>query len=141
MQMGIYDEKIKKANREIEKLLADIEKKKARIAKLRTDIKQYETDKARDNEFSENLLKLMSENGITSDEDRKAVLSKVEDLMIEMEMEKSETTPDTDQPDLTKTVASTNMPTAETVINNNTDITAGYQNTSYSYKPTVNENQ
>ena len=141
--MGIYDDKIKKANREIEKLLADIEKKKARIAKLRADIKQYETDRARDNEFSENLLKLMSENGITSDEDRKAVLSKVEDLMIEMEMEmeKSETTPDTDQPDLTKTAASANMPTAETVINNNTDITAGYQNTSYSYNPTVNENQ
>lgn len=139
--MGIYDDKIKKANREIEKLLADIEKKKVRIAKLRADIKQYETDKARDNEFSENLLKLMSENGITSDEDRKAVLSKVEDLMIEMEMEKSETTPDTDQSDLTKTAASANMPTAETVINNNTDITAGYQNTSYSYKPTVNENQ
>lgn len=139
--MGIYDDKIKKANREIEKLLADIEKKKARIAKLRADIKQYETDKARDNEFSDSLLKLMSENGITSDEDRKAVLSKVEDLMIEMEMEKSETTPDTDQSDLTKTVASANMPTAETVINNNTDITAGYQNTSYSYKPTVNENQ
>ena len=139
--MGIYDEKIKKANREIEKLLADIEKKKVRIAKLRADIKQYETDRARDNEFSENLIKLMSENGITSDEDRKAVLSKVEDLMIEMEMEKSETTPDTDQSDLTKTAASANMPTAETVINNNTDITAGYQNTSYSYKPTVNENQ
>ena len=139
--MGIYDEKIKKANREIEKLLADIEKKKVRIAKLRADIKQYETDKARDNEFSDSLLKLMSENGITSDEDRKAVLSKVEDLMIEMEMEKSETTPDTDQSDLTKTAASANMPTAETVINNNTDITAGYQNTSYSYKPTVNENQ
>ena len=139
--MGIYDEKIKKANREIEKLLADIEKKKARVSKLRAEIKQYETDRARDNEFSENLIKLMSENGITSDEDRKAVLSKVEDLMIEMEMEKSETTPDTDQPDLTKTAASANMPTAETVINNNTDITAGYQNTSYSYKPTVNENQ
>ena len=139
--MGIYDDKIKKANREIEKLLADIEKKKARIAKLRADIKQYETDRARDNEFSDSLLKLMSENGITSDEDRKAVLSKVEDLMLEMEMEKSETTPDTDQPDLTKTAASANMPTAETVVNNNTDITAGYQNTSYSYKPTVNENQ
>lgn len=139
--MSIYDDKIKKANREIEKLLADIDKKKARIAKLRADIKQYETDKARDNEFSENLIKLMSENGITSDEDRKAVLSKVEDLMLEMEIEKSEISPDAKQSDLTKTAASANMPNAETIVNNNSDITAGYQNTSYSYKPTVNENQ
>lgn len=139
--MSIYDDKIKKANKEIEKLLADIEKKKARIAKLRADIKQYETDKARDNEFSENLIKLMSENGITSDEDRKAVLSKVEDLMLEMEIEKSEISPDAEQSDLTKTAASANMPNAETIVNNNSDITAGYQNTSYSYKPTVNENQ
>ena len=139
--MSIYDDKIKKSNKEIEKLLTDIEKKKARIAKLRADIKQYETDKARDNEFSENLIKLMSENGITSDEDRKAVLSKVEDLMLEMEIEKSEISPDAEQSDLTKTAASANMPNAETIVNNNSDITAGYQNTSYSYKPTVNENQ
>ena len=59
--MNIHDGFIKKANREISKLSSDIEKKKSRIAELRSDIKKHEAEKARDSEFSERVIKLMSD--------------------------------------------------------------------------------
>ena len=60
--MSNYDELIKKAQREIEKLTAGIEKSKARIAELRTNIKEYEAQKSNDLQFSDNLLELMNSN-------------------------------------------------------------------------------
>lgn len=46
--MSNYDELIKKAQREIEKLTADIEKKKTRITELKEAIKKYEARKVRE---------------------------------------------------------------------------------------------
>ena len=40
--MSVFDEKIKRTERKIEKLLSDIEKKKARIAELRLSKKDFE---------------------------------------------------------------------------------------------------
>lgn len=91
--MNNHDEMIKKAKKEIDKLTSDIEKKKSRIAKLREDIKKYEAAIVRDNEFSNNFLKLLAENGVTSDEDRKEMISKIEELILTREIEKSENTP------------------------------------------------
>ena len=139
--MGIYDEKIKKANREIEKLLADIEKKKARVSKLRAEVKQYEAERARDSEFSDKVMKLLSENGVNSDEDRKTVFSKFEEFMLEMEMEKSENT----QAEETAATSANADPatTSQAEINENVSsgTSAAYQNPAYPYKPTGSINQ
>ncbi len=85
--MNIHDEFIRKTDKEIDKLTADVEKKKARIAELRSAIKIHEAERAEDNEFSDKVMKLLNDNGINSDDDRKMILSKFEELMLEFEME------------------------------------------------------
>ena len=62
--MSLHDDFIKKAYKEIEKLTADIEKKKSRIVELRASIKKHEADRTRDSEFSDTILRLLSDNGI-----------------------------------------------------------------------------
>lgn len=136
--MNIHDEFIKKANREIDKLTADVEKKKARIAELRSEIKTHEAEKTRDSEFSDNLIKLMSDNGVTSDEDRKAVLSKFEEFMLEREIEKSENQPTEETVVLSESNETENNTTVTSGENTNTAPTVRYQNPAYPYKPTGN---
>ena len=75
--MSNYDEKIRKAKKEIEKLTADIEKKKSRITELRAELKQLEVEKANQKTFNSDLLKALDKNGITSDEDRQAILAQI----------------------------------------------------------------
>lgn len=72
--MGFYDEQIKKADREIEKLLSDIEKKKNRIAELRLFKKDCEAKRQRDDTYSNSLLQVLADGGIKSDEQRKEIL-------------------------------------------------------------------
>ena len=72
--MGFYDEQIKKADREIEKLLSDIEKKKSRIAELRLFKKDCEAKRQRDDTYSNSLLQVLADGGIKSDEQRKEIL-------------------------------------------------------------------
>ena len=72
--MGFYDEQIKKADREIEQLLSDIEKKKSRIAELRLFKKDCEAKRQRDDTYSNNLLQVLADGGIKSDEQRKEIL-------------------------------------------------------------------
>lgn len=121
--MNIHDEYIKKAYKEIDKLTADIEKKKIRITDLKATIKQHESEKARDSQFSESLMKLMSDNGIVSDNDRKTILLKFEELMLNKKSE--------------------NFEADETVISvkiteNNNSSSVNYKNPAYLYKPTDN---
>ena len=113
--MSNYDELIKKAQKEIEKLTAGIEKSKTRIAELRATIKEYEAKKAKDLQFSDTLLELMSLNGVTSDTDRKAVLEKMEEFLealgagneeVKAE-EQTETSAETEQEDEKPTTAGT----------------------------------
>ena len=65
--MSLHDDFIKKAYKEIDKLTADIEKKKSRIVELRASIKKHETDRTRDSEFSDTILRLLSDNGIDTE--------------------------------------------------------------------------
>ena len=58
--MSVFDEKIKRTEREIEKLLSDIEKKKARITELRIFKKDCEAKRQRDNTYSDSLLQMKS---------------------------------------------------------------------------------
>ena len=80
--MSNYDELIKKAQKEIEKLTAGIEKSKARIAELRANIKELETKKANALQFSDNLVELMNSHGLESEEDRKTVLAKMQEYRL-----------------------------------------------------------
>ena len=96
--MNIHDGFIEKANREIDKLSADIEKKKSRIAELRSDIRKHEAEKARDSEFSERVIKLLSDNGVNSDEERKKFFGRLEDIILEMDLEKAEINADDADP-------------------------------------------
>lgn len=130
--MNIHEDFIKKANKEIEKLTADIEKKKARIAELKSEIKKHEAEKARDNDFSADLIKLLNDNGITSDEDRKDMLSKIKEMMLETETEKTAQAEST---------VSDNEPAANNEEKNNSATSSVYQNPQYSYRPTGNINQ
>ena len=139
--MNIHEEFIKKANKEIDKLTADIEKKKARIAELRSAIKQHESEKARDSEFSDRVMKLLSDNGVNSDEDRKTVFSKFEEFMLEIEMEKSENIKADEMTTSPEISSPTATPTVESNKNINTNTSAVYHNPSYPYKPTGNSNQ
>ena len=127
--MNIYDEKIKKANREIEKLLNDIDKRKARIEELRNLKKQCEIAKTRDAAFSDSFLQLLIENGINSDEQRKAVLAHIEDFIIAQEIEGSEEV----------TEETTSVPTEVDVssIQTNSSSAPALTNTSFPYKPTT----
>lgn len=86
--MNNYNEKIKSKEEQINKLQEEINIRKAKISKLQTEIKQIEN--AKDAEFSRDFLKKMSEFGFTSDDDRKEVLNKIEDLALEREIAKSE---------------------------------------------------
>ena len=140
--MNFHEDFIKKATKEIEKLTADIEKKKARIAELKSEIKKHEAEKARDNDFSADLIKLLNDNGVTSDEERKAMLSKIEEIMLEMEMEKTETQAEEEetQPQTESTVLD-NAPTANNEEKVNSATSSVYQNPQYPYKPTGNINQ
>ena len=91
--MNIYDEKIKKAKKEIDKLTADIEKKKNRITELRAELKQLEVEKANQKNFNSDLLKALDKNGITSDEDRQAILAQImEYARLKEQAKNSETT-------------------------------------------------
>lgn len=128
--MNIHEEFIKKANKEIDKLTADIEKKKARIAELRSAIKQHESEKARDSEFSDKVMKLLSDNGVNSDEDRKTVFSKFEEFMLEMEIEKSE------NQEIKESYAA--QAGTDSEINIRTSITADNVNYANPYKPAGN---
>ena len=136
--MNIHDEFIRKANREIDKLTAEVEKKKARIAELKSAIKTHETEKARDSEFSDSLIKLLSDNGVTSDEDRKAVLSKFEEFMLEREIEKSENPQTEETADSSENREIKNSFAVKSSENTNTAPTTNYQNPTYPYKPTGN---
>lgn len=136
--MNIHEDFIKKANKEIDKLTADIEKKKARIAELKSDIKKHEAERTRDSEFSDKVMKLLSNNGVNSDEDRKIVFSKFEEFMLELEMEKSENA----QAEETAVSPQNADPaiTAQAGINENvrSGTPTAYQNPAYPYKPTDN---
>ena len=139
--MNVHEDFIRKANREIDKLTADIEKKKARIAELKAAIKQHEAEKARDSEFSDKVMKLLSDNGVNSDEDRKTVFSKFEEFMLELEMEKTENA----QAEETAAAPENADPanTVQTEINEN--VSSGtstvYQNPQYPYRTTSSINQ
>lgn len=130
--MGIYDEKIKKANREIEKLLADIEKKKARIEELRNAKKQYEAERTRDATFSDSFLKLLVEGGIKSDEQRNAVLAHIEDFIIAQEIEKDDKTTSYKNED---SVVTENLVTTHNSETSPTSISSNQQNPAYPHKP------
>ena len=98
--MSNYDELIKKAQKEIEKLTAGIEKSKARIAELRENIKELETKKANALQFSNNLVELMNIHGIESEEDRKAVLAKMEEYFELLAADKGEKRQQTETPEV-----------------------------------------
>ena len=123
--MNVHENFIKKANKEISKLTADIEKKKARIAKLREEIKIHEAERERDSQFSDQLIKLMNDNGVNSDSDRKELLSKFEDLLLG-EIENSEKEQSRDMENNQKS------PTTENPVS---------QNSTYQYKSADSENQ
>ena len=122
--MNLHDEFIKKAKKEIDKLTADIEKKKSYITRLRSEIKKHEAEKTRDRNFCDRVITFLNENGMDSDEERNTFFSKFEDIMLEMEMEKSENT-QTEE-------------TAQAEINDNINpgTSAVYQNQQYPYRPT-----
>lgn len=124
--MNVHENFIKKANKEISKLTAEIENKKARIAKLREEIKMHEAERERDSQFSDQLIKLMNDNGVNSDSDRKELLSKFEDLLLERELENSKKEPTGDIENNQKS------PTAENTVS---------QNPTYPYKPADSQNQ
>ena len=153
--MSNYDELIKKAQKEIEKLTAGIEKSKARIAELRENIKELETKKANALQFSDNLVELMNSHGLESEEDRKAVLNKMEEYFQSLAADKSEKAQQTatpavvpeDENELTTATEepeepdeSEDEPITPTAQNPRNGTTAGYQNPSYPYRPTNNGN-
>ena len=153
--MSNYDELIKKAQKEIEKLTAGIEKSKARIAELRANIKELETKKANALQFSNNLVELMNSHGLESEEDRKAVLNKMEEYFQSLAADKGEKRQQTETPEVvpededeltTETEEneepdeSEDEPIAPTAQNPRNGTTASYQNPSYPYRPTNNGN-
>ena len=150
--MSNYDELIKKAQKEIEKLTAGIEKSKARIAELRANIKELETKKTNALEFSDNLVALMNSHGLESEEDRKAVLNKMEEYFQSLAADKSEKAQQTATPEVmsedenelaTETEEpeepdeSEDEPITPTTKNPRNGTTANYQ---YPYRPTNSGN-
>lgn len=130
--MSLHDDFIKKAYKEIEKLTADIEKKKSRIVELRASIKKHIADRTRDSEFSDTILRLLSDNGIDTDEARASVLESFEECILAYHIskeEQSETPPsEVIEPEIS----------ADPVSERNTDFTATAfsQNPAYPNKPT-----
>ena len=153
--MSNYDELIKKAQKEIEKLTAGIEKSKARIAELRANIKELEIKKANALQFSDNLVELMNSHGLESAEDKKAVLDKMKEYLQSLAADKGEKRQQTETPEVvpededeltTETEEneepdeSEDEPIAPTAQNPRNGTTASYQNPSYPYRPTNNGN-
>ena len=96
--MNNYDEKIQAKRSQIKKLQKDIEDKKSKISKLQSEVKQLKN--AKDEEFSREFMRKMMELGLTSPDDRQAILDKIDDLALEKEYRKSEKNASlTDTPD------------------------------------------
>ena len=134
--MSLHDDFIKKAYKEIDKLTADIEKKKSRIVELRASIKKHETDRTRDSEFSDTILRLLSDNGIDTDEARASVLESFEECILAYQLSKEgqpETPPSENSSEVIEPEISAN-PVSER--NTNFTATAFSQNPAYPYKPT-----
>lgn len=157
--MSKYDEAIKKAKKEIERLSAEIEKKKARITELQGQIKQYEAAKARDTKFSDIMLDMMRDNGIVSEDDRNDVLQKMNEYFKTIAAQKSEsaqtateenlaidntttedTEPEYESDESEETEETETEPTTASAGNYRTAPNANYQNSAYSYRPTNNGN-
>lgn len=133
--MNLHDDFIKKAYKEIDKLTADIEKKKSRIVELRASIKKHEADRTRDSELSDTILRLLSENGIDTDEARASVLESFEECILAYHIskeEQSETPPSDNSSDVTDPEISAEPVTDR---NSNHTATAFSQNPVYPYKP------
>ena len=92
--MSNYDELIKKAQKEIEKLTADIEKKKTRITELKEAIKKYEARKVSNRQLSAKMITTMEECGIDSEADREAIMQKMQEYI---KMYRQKTTQDEQQ--------------------------------------------
>lgn len=114
--MSVFDEKIKRTEREIEKLLSDIEKKKARITELRIFKKDCEAKRQRDNTYSDSFLQVLADGGITSDEQRNEVLLHLKEYIASRDLQNAVDTvsagsPDREQDEITEaeemTVSST----------------------------------
>ena len=145
--MSKYDEAIRKAKKEIERLSAEIEKKKARITELQGQIKQYEAAKARDTKFSDIMLDMMRDNGIVSEEDRNDVLQKMNEYFKTIAAQKSESAQTAAEENLAidnttteETEETETEPTTASAGNYRTAPNANYQNSAYSYRPTNNGN-
>ena len=145
--MNNYDESIRKAQKEIEKLTAGIEKSKARITELKAVIKEQESKKANALQFSNTLIDLMNIHGIESEADKKAVLAKMNEYLQSLAADKTqqiaasaEPTADKNEPtDETDEIEEPDEPEDEpitpTAQNSYSGTTANYQNQGYSYKP------
>ena len=157
--MSKYDEAIRKAKKEIERLSAEIEKKKARITELQGQIKQYEAARARDTKFSDIMLDMMRDNGIVSEDDRNDVLQKMNEYFKTIAAQKSEsaqtaaeenlaidnttteeTEPEYESDESEETEETKTEPATASAENYKTAPTATYQNPAYSYRPTNNGN-
>ena len=136
--MSNYDELIKKAQKEIEKLTAGIEKSKARIAELRTDIKEYETQKTSDLQFSDNLLELAKMQEYFQSIAAEKGENEPQTATPEVVSDENELTTETEEPEETDESADdTITPTAQ---NPHNSTTANHQNHAYPYRPTNNGN-
>ncbi len=92
--MSNYDDLIRKAQKEIEKLTADIEKKKTRITELKEAIKKYEARKVSNRQLSAKMITTMEECGIDSEADREAIMQKMQEYI---KMYRQKTTQDEQQ--------------------------------------------
>lgn len=134
--MSLHDDFIKKAYKEIDKLTADIEKKKSRIVELRASIKKHEADRTRDSEFSDTILRLLSDNGIDTDEARASVLESFEECILAYHIAKEEQTETqfSESPSEIIDPEISDEPVPDR--NSNFTATAFSQNPTYPYKPT-----
>ena len=147
--MNNYDESIRKAQKEIEKLTAGIEKSKARIAELKAVIKDQESKKANALQFSNTLIDLMNIHGIESEADKKAVLAKMDEYLQSLAADKAQKTaasaePTAEPTDETDEIEEPDEPEDEpitpTAQSSYSGTTANYQNQGYSYRPTNSGN-
>ncbi|MDD6488302.1 MAG: hypothetical protein PUG48_00590 [Clostridia bacterium] len=88
--MSVFDEKISVIDKKIDKLNEEVKKKKAQITKLSAERKQLETDKNR--EYSEVFLKTIKEYGVDTEDERQALIDKIEEMLIGQKINE-ETTP------------------------------------------------